>query len=680
MSFAIVGASSSVIAQAANPSAEDAFDTMISTARFLTQSTFGPNPNEVIVLAGSSPSDWLLSEFNKPASLNSELIAAYIALGSSTSGGGVIEEDEIEDGEDEGFEDEEVEFDEDDVAFEDFGAEDEDSEEGDEEGDEGDVEDEENGEENEGEENEGEGDDEEEVEEEELSLLGAVSPGLAFWKNAISGPDQVRQRMAYALSQILVVSNSGGEFLTDTPLAMGYYQDILTQNALGNYRDLLDAVTYSPAMGYYLTYLGNRKGDPVTGRVPDENYARELMQLFTIGLVELNMDGSAKTDAAGDSIETYSNADITGLARVFTGLAAGCFDFDEDAACEGVEDLEGEDTQGEDSNYEVIYAQPMSVFPNYHSDLEKSFLGTTIPANTGAEDSIRLALDTIFAHPNVAPFVSRQLIQRFVTSDPAPAYIERVATAFEAGTYLLPNGASVGDARRGDLKATLAAILFDDAARSTALSGEDTFGKIREPVVRFTNWARAFNVSAVTPEFMPQLWETNSPAALGQQAYGSSSVFNFYRPGYVAPGTLSGAAGLTVPELQIVNAATVPGYANFMTWFIDGSAQSDAALIVQELNEEEGLQLDVQGAQTSFIPDYSFEQGVAQDGEALVDRIGAILTYGSLTPETKAGIIAAVDGIPLGSVNEDSGADGATQRIHLAILMVMTSPEYLVQR
>ncbi len=636
LAIAPIGTSHRVMAQVANPANEDAFETMASTARFLTQSTFGPKPDEVVALTGSSPSQWLLAEFAKSPSLNTPIIETYLSQPDDEV---LCEDDEEEDPEDDEEDGEENENEE--------GEDLEDDEEGDE-GDDGDEE-----------ESECQVEDEEEI-----NFLATISPGFAFWTNAISGSDQVRQRMAFALSQIMVVSNTGGEVLTDIPQAMGYYQDILTTHALGNYRDLLEAVTYSPAMAYYLTYLANRKGDPTTGRVPDENYAREIMQLFTIGLVELNMDGTPVLDGNGDPIETYTNADITGLAKVFTGLATQCADFDDGSLCE------------EEDDYvpEQAFAQRMQAFTQFHSNLEKSFLGNTIPAGTGPETSVNMALDILFNHPNVPPFISRQLIQRFVTSNPSPAYVERVATAFAAGSYTLPDGSVVGDARRGDLQATLAAILFDDDARSQLYETDDTFGKIREPVIRFTNWARAYNVNSVTPQHQVLLWNTSSPSLLGQQPYGAPSVFNFYRPGYVAPGTLTAAAGLTVPELQIVNAATTPGYINFMTAFISEGAQNRAENNITAILTDEGIPFDIEAVKVSFRPNYDFEFDLATDATALVDRIEAVMTYITLSPETKAGIVDAVEAITIDSVESQAFS------VHLAILLVMTSPDYLVQR
>ena len=216
---------------------------------------------------------------------------------------------------------------------------------------------------------------------------------------------------------------------------------------------------------------------------------------------------------------------------------------------------------------ELRYA-PMIAFPKYHSSSEKVFLDTSIPSGSSAETSIDHALDTLFNHPNVGPFIGRQLIQRFVTSNPSPDYIERVATAFNDGTYRLPNNTVTGTGDRGDMRATIAAVLMDPEARQDPSDMPESQGKVKEPILRFVQWARAFDVRTITPQHTNQVWVTSDADELAQHPYRSPSVFNFYRPGYVAPGTQSGAAGLVAPELQIMNASTVTGYANFMTYFI----------------------------------------------------------------------------------------------------------------
>lgn len=483
---------------------------------------------------------------------------------------------------------------------------------------------------------------------------------IAFWRNAITGEDQLRQRVAFALSEILVVSNVTAE-LEGVPQAIGTYEDILISQAFGNYRDILEAITYSPAMGTYLTFIGNQRGDPETGRMPDENYARELLQLFTLGLVALNDDGTPQLDDEGNPIELYDNTDITGLARVFTGLN---FDFN-------FEPQEGE------NELATAFSREMTVLEEFHSEREKSFLGLTIPANTDARTSITTALDHIFAQPSIGPFVSRQLIQRLVSSAPSASYIERVTQAFNSGSFTLPNNTQVGEGRKGDLTATVAAILFDPEARN---DGENlTFGKVREPILRFTHWTRAFNVERVTPEFMTFLYEVQQTSRLGQHPYRSPSVFNFFRPGYVAPGSITGEQGLTMPELQLMNASTVPGYANFMTLFI--TAQFSTVFnsdIEEDISRGGGIDLDFSFANESFLPDYSAELALASEPSALLDRLDLLLTAGNLSDATRENITQTLQTISL--TGDEDPQTQLTLRVQLAILMVMTSPDYLVQR
>ncbi|MEM1434501.1 MAG: DUF1800 family protein [Pseudomonadota bacterium] len=468
----------------------------------------------------------------------------------------------------------------------------------------------------------------------------------AFWRNAIAGPDQLRQRMAFALSQIFVVSNGVGDELSEHPEAVSTFQDLLIRGAFGNYRDLMEAVTFSPAMAYYLTYLGNLPGDAATGRKPDENYARELLQLFSIGVVELNPDGSERLDDSGRPIESYGNADVEGLARVFTGL--------------NLNEVELERSVG------AAYSVPLTVFEEDHSPREKRFLGAVVPAGTDARTSVDQALDVVFAHPNVGPFIGKQLIQRLVTSNPSGDYVARVAATFDRGQFALPNGELVGAAQRGDLAATLAAVLFDaEAAALDPLRG----GKLREPVLRFTQWARAFNAAGLDAAYVLKLWDTSSATALGQHPYRSPSVFNFFRPGYRAPGSASAAAGLVAPELQITNATTLPGYINFMTYFVFGQQAAIDLDALQETYGEFGVPLSADGVVEQFRSSYARERSLAADPAALVAHLDLLLTGAVMTAESTRAITELV-----------ASTDGDLLRSQLAVLLVMTSPDYLVQR
>lgn len=555
---------------------DDTFMDQRSTARFLTQATFGPSMAQISALTGSSASKWLVNEFNKPISLNMPIVRNLLQL----------------------------------------------------------------------------------VSEDIPNSLIPATTTISFWRNAISADDQLRQRVAFALSEILVVSNDGGDLLFDVPQAVGNHQDILTRNAFGNYRDLLEEVTYSPGMGFYLTYMGNKKADPITGSVPDENYAREILQLFTVGLIKLNKDGSAVTDGMGQPIELYNNTDITGLAKVFTGLnLAEPIDPDNDRES---------------------YAMPMTIIEDDHSTAQKNFLDFTIPANTTAANSIDMALDHIMMHPNVGPFIGKQLIQRLVTSNPSPAYIERVANAFDSGVYLLPNGQSVGEGRLGDLKSTVAAILFDQEARSAKSAAADNFGKVREPIVIFSHWARAFNAMQIAPEVILKLWETNGFEALSQHPYRPKSVFNFFRPGYVPPGTVSANAGLMVPEMQIVSAASIPGYINFMLDFISGVKFDEEFEELAAEFMDANINLDPEQYYNSFLPDYTEELLLASQPEMLIERLAMVLTSGQLSTGSKARIATFLNAIPL----NDTGAYifGPEERVRFAIMLIMSSPDYLIQR
>ncbi|MEX0645745.1 MAG: DUF1800 family protein [Parvularculaceae bacterium] len=464
------------------------------------------------------------------------------------------------------------------------------------------------------------------------------------WKAAIEQDDQLRQRTVFALSQIIVVSYEDMN-VSDIYLSMGRYIDVLNENAFGSYRTLIEDITYTPSMAIYLTFLNNWKENSETGSVPDENYARELMQLFTIGLVQLNQDGTLQLDTSGNEIETYTNDDITELAKVFTGLSWADDDFG------------GRSPQ---SSFPAAAYMPLKIFPEQHSTSSKTFLTAAIPANTDAATSIDLALDELINHQNVAPFISKQLIQRFVTSNPTPAYVQRVTDAFVAGAFTLPDRSTVGSQTRGDLAATIAAILLDPEARDLAWRSDPAFGRIREPVIRLAHWARisGLNTASVLGANglldNESLQETVAPNRLGQQHFRSPSVFNFYRPGYVASGSETAAAGLVAPELQVTTTTSVTSFANFMR------------SLIQEARQDR-----------TFLPSYSRELGIADNADALVDRLNLVLTANTMTPETRARIINAVNGV---SIRADQVGVDLRNRVNLAMLMTILSSEYTVQR
>lgn len=430
-----------------------------------------------------------------------------------------------------------------------------------------------------------------------------------MWSQLISSADVLRQRVGLALLAQWVVSIDG----ISTPFrqfAMAAYLDGLWDNAFGNYRNIMEAVSTSTAMGLYLTFLGNRKANATTGSIPDENYARELMQLFTIGLYQLNMDGTVKT-SGGQPIPTYAQADVAQGARVWTGYT---------------------------------YANSVATTPARHQlgmtinaalfeTGGASFLGITIPAGTDGPGARKLALDGLFNHPNVPPFVSKQLIQHLVTSNPSPAYVQRVATVFA------DNGKGV----RGDMQAVINAVLQDSEARDDTVVASQTFGKLREPVVRLVQWARAFNVTSPT-----NLWpfgNTNSTAnRIGESPGRAPSVFNFFRPGYVPPGTELATSGLVAPEFQITSEPSLIAYVNYM-------------------------QAIIQNGAGEAKPDYSALASLAGDSQALLDELNLLLAAGQINATVIGQMKTALDSIT-----------NTTNRIYAAVLLVMASPDYLVQR
>ncbi|HET7794679.1 MAG TPA: DUF1800 domain-containing protein [Rhizobacter sp.] len=466
---------------------------------------------------------------------------------------------------------------------------------------------------------------------------GTVSPTNfreSYWRQALTGPDQLRQRAAFALSQIFVISFVDGTLANQTRGVTSYY-DMLAEKAFGNYRDLLESVSLHPMMGVYLTSLRNQKED-ANGRVPDENYAREIMQLFSIGLYELNDDGTTR---GSTPTETYTHDDIMGLAKVFTGFSwyAG-----PNASDRTTTRFFGGNAQAERD------FRPMQAYNTYHSISEKRFLGTTIAANgtANADADLQTALDTLFNHHNVGPFIGKQLIQRMVTSNPSPAYVARVAAAFNN------NGSGV----RGDMKAVFRAILLDPEARADN-SASTTFGKVREPVLRLSHLLRAFKATSTSNEFTGI---DNTDGTLSQTAMRSPTVFNFYRPGYTPPNSAAAAAGLVAPELQLASEVSVAAYLNYLrgTWLTVNTARD--------------IQLD-----------FSAEMALADNPAALVDRLNLLLMSGQMTSALRTQILAGINGrtIPAPTSNNQATVDSAKRdRVFIGILLTMASPDYMVQK
>lgn len=453
------------------------------------------------------------------------------------------------------------------------------------------------------------------------------------WSQLIGASDALRKRLALALSEFFVVSLAGVSATWRSHI-MAHYWDTLCQHALGNYRDLLQAITLNVGMGYYLNTKGNLKENSA-GRQPDENYAREVMQLFSIGLVQLNADGTAQTDSAGNTIDTYTASDVSNLARVFTG-----YDVDQS---QNVPTTIAQTGGGTRTVSSTTFARlPMKLNAANHSTLAATFLGTNIPANTDATVALGIALDTLFNHPNTAPFFARQMIQRLVTSNPSPAYVARVATVFAN------NGAGV----RGDLAHVFAAVLLDDEARAPAALGDPEFGKLREPMVRLVQWARTFGVRSGSGAW--KIGDLSNPGTqLGQSPLRAPSVFNYFRPGYVPPATTL-ASGKVAPEFQIVNESSVGGYLNYMMGVIDSGIASG----------------DIKAA-------YTAELALVRDPAALVNRLNLLVCAGQLSSATRTLIVNTLSATP---VTASSSASTQRNRVCAAVLMVMACAEYLVQK
>ncbi len=446
----------------------------------------------------------------------------------------------------------------------------------------------------------------------------------AWWMRSLTAEDQLKQRIAFALSQIMVVSQNGTSSSgREGNRSLSNYYDILLRNSNGNFRDLIEDVTLNPVMGEYLSMLRNEKPDPERNIRPDENYARELMQLFTIGLVELNNDGTSKTDSQGNPIPTYGQEEIEGFAHVFTGWTWG--NVDRFTRWREDRDLLG----------------PMKAFPDYHDTAEKRVLnGVTIPAGQTPEQDLAQALDNIFNHPNVGPFISKQLIQKLITSNPSNAYVDRVATIFN------DNGSGV----RGDLRAVVKAILMDEEARDGVTSSDKVFGKVKEPLLRLTALWRAFDAKAANGIYDFR-WVGND---FSQGPLQSPSVFNFFSPFYSPQGEFQDKSWVA-PELQIHSEGTMAKMVNQLHW---------RSISMNNFAEDTPEGHDI-------LIDITRERDLAATPEALLDHLDLLLMVEKMSPELRQ---ATLDFIAT------YGDENLELKAADAIGLIITSPEFSVQQ
>jgi uncharacterized protein (DUF1800 family) len=464
----------------------------------------------------------------------------------------------------------------------------------------------------------------------------------AWFVNVLGAQDRLRQRVAFALSEIFVVSERGNGLGNDG-LALGAYYDILSRNALGNYRQLLEDVTLSPAMGRYLSMYRNRKPDPANNIQSDENYAREVMQLFSIGLVLLHPDGTPVV--VGDStVPTYDGDVVRGLARVFTGWACHC---GEGQPCPP--------DPFEQENFTCSTEHAMVPFEAYHDRGAKAlFDAIVLPAGRDARPELEAALDHLSNHSNVGPFVGRQLIQRLVTSNPSPAYVARVAAVFA------DNGAGM----RGDLEATVRAILLDPEARGGHAALPETFGKPREPLLRLTQMWRAFDVSWKDDELL--LDDLDIHERYNQSPLFSPSVFNFFAPDHAPAGTLA-EAGLVAPEMQVITANFAIHMTNDLAgriyWGYRGGPMDDLDARARVIALERWEQLIRPLPGTSEAPPGTLDQ--------LIERFDVLLLGGSMSAPLRQRIRTRMFSI---------SADDTLLRVQNALYLIAASPEYAVQR
>jgi uncharacterized protein (DUF1800 family) len=441
----------------------------------------------------------------------------------------------------------------------------------------------------------------------------------AWWLIAVTAPDQLRQRVAFALSEIFVISDVASQ-LANEPDGVATYNDLLANDAFGNFRTLLQDVTLSPAMGNYLNMLENAAANPAKGTAADENYARESQQLFTIGLNELQPDGTLMLDSTGLPIPTYTQAEIVQTANVFTGWGYNS-------------------TATNPSFYGTAadFNDPMMLYPAYHDNTQKTIVNNIVlPAGEGGAADLKAELDALFNHPNTGPFICAQLIQRLVTSNPSPGYVYRVAQVFD----------NDGTGTRGNMAAVIKAILLDYEARSLTMAAETGYGKLKEPLLRMTALYRAFGASATDGQFA--IFNAQTP--LDEAALRSPTVFNFFDPGYVQQGALA-SAGLLAPEFEITTASTaisVPNDIYSAVYFANPPAATTLTLNLSALTAN------------------------STNPTAMVATLNQLLCGNSMSTATQQAVVAALNAAPASTT--------AAALAQMAIYLVSTSPDAAVQK
>lgn len=466
-----------------------------------------------------------------------------------------------------------------------------------------------------------------------------------IWYQLIASEDNFRKKIALALSEFFVVSLTGLN-MSWRGHAIASWWDLLNSKCFTTYRDLLSAVTLHPAMGNYLNLAGSKKENS-SGRQPDENYAREVMQLFSLGIYKLELDGSEVIGNNGVKSETYTQADITNLARALTG-----WNYDQSKNVSTAILISG-NTRNVPNTYSATL--PLTLTAGDHSTNAATFLGVNLP--TDGTLALNTALDTIANNPNVAPFFCSQMIKKLITSNPSPAYVKRVSTIFNNN----------GNGVRGDLKSVFMAIFLDEEALNPINMSLNTFGKVKEPMHRFIQWARTFKCTSKYG-----YWKLGDRTGnLGQSPLRSPSVFNFFRPNYVPPSTEIANLQLTAPEFQIINESTVSSYINFMQSIIK------TGIYVNAPDTPYGGSTANNGY--DFTPNYTEALTYVTDSTNLINYLDLILNYGQTSNTNKKLIISAIDSFGV-TTTSNSAPAAQLNKLSSAILLIMSSSDYIIQK
>jgi uncharacterized protein (DUF1800 family) len=448
--------------------------------------------------------------------------------------------------------------------------------------------------------------------------MSSTPVAMEFYAHAVQNSDQLRQRVAFALSQLIVAS----DLEVHTTAGLAAFNQILLDGAFGNYRDLLKAVTLNPYMGGYLDMANSSKN------APNENYAREFMQLFSIGVNQLNADGTVKTDTSGAPIPNYTADDVHNIARALTGWTY--------ARLNGAPITD---------NVNLDYSKPMIQNATLYDATAKSFLGTTVAAGATQDVSVQAVVDAAFNNASTAPYVSKFLIQQLVSSNPSTAYVGRISAVF----------ANDGSGVRGNLKAVVRALLTDAEARGDSKTGPSD-GKVKEPVLLSVSIGRL--IGDVTDGYA----FTARDAAMGQSPFRAPSVFNFYPPDYPLP--LGG--GLLSPPSKLMTAATIIARNNLAyDWTISGDVANRSEYAVQSTI----------GGATGTQPDWSAWQAFGTDENGMLDSINLLMLNNTMSAAQRASLLTAVNAI----TNSDPTTQ-ARMRAQTALYIVAASPQFQVDR